>query len=512
MARTIFREDVGRRQFIRACMASLAMATAGCSRRDDPAYGRGSTVVVAVSDPSILRPGFNFDVLIFLPLAQIDDKGELVPRLAAGWEHSTDYREWTYHLRRGVRWHDGTLVTAEDVKFSIDLRTSPDVAEYPPFDSVIAVNDSTVKIRGRLGYQDYLVFYPKHLLHRLDPKRFWQWEFWTHPVGNGPYRFVQYVPDTMIEYQANPDYYGPRPAIKKLVLKFAGKSGLTELLSGNVDIVLNADPMQIPRVMQDSRFRVYYSISGEAARSIFWNCDHPLFRDVRVRRALTLALDRRELIRVVNLPQTLPITDGVYTLRQFRHGQLAPPLPYDPQQAGALLDGAGWRERDADGFRRRQGQALRFTAIVPNGEGNDWLAVYVQAMLRRVGAQMEIRMMDWNSVFSKFIAGDFESAFMFLQTGSDTLIRDFGAGNHHGYRNLEAFRIIEELRNIADPDKLDHMYAALTEILRADLPFTRLYPAEYTHFVHRRIQGLRTPFHADPDQFMDDLWIEEKTG
>lgn len=500
--------SIGRRRFMQMCAGSLALAAAGCRRGGDPAYRRGSTLVMAVSDVNDIKPdATDLDFLVFLPLATRDEKGEFEPRLAQSWEHSPDYREWTYHLRTDVKWQDGVPVTAHDVKFTLDLLGHPDVHEYI-FDSVTIVDDATVKIRGLPGYQDDIVYFPKHLLEHLDPKTFWEWEFWTRPVGNGPYRFVRYVPETMIEFEANPDYYRGKPKVERVILKFVGKAGLTELLSGNVDIVLGGDPSQIPRVANDPRFRVYHSFVA-GALAIYWKCDHPLFRDVRVRRALTLALDRRELLRLLNLPDDLPITDGVFTDRQFRRRELLEPLPYDPPQARAVLEAAGWRGLDGDGVRERDGRKFRFTAITSNTRGFDRLAVYVQAMLRRVGVQMDIQMMDGSLMWGRVGAGDFEAAFHIRQPYPGAQKRDFGRNNPTGYRNHKAFGLLDEVVATSDPNEVDRIYRALTEIFRADLPFTRLVTGTDTTFVHRRVRGLSTPFHANPDTYMEDLWLED---
>ena len=311
---------IARREWL---LQMLAVAATGCVRRDDPARSRASTLIMAVDSINVVRPDWTYaDFLVFSPLVERDERGDFVPRLAERWEHSDDYREWTYHLRRDVRWHDGVPVTAHDVKFSLDLVTQQGYR----FDSVTVLDDFTVKVRMPPGYhgpsyQDDIVYYPQHLVEGLDPKKFEDWEFWTRPVGNGPFRFVRYQAGTMIEYEANPDYYRGKPKIERVVLKFVGPpqagAGLTELLSGNVDVVLAGNPSQIPRVLEDPRFRVYYSAVSASGPAIVWKHDHPLFRDARVRRALTLAIDRRELRQLLNLPADLPFGDGVYTYQQM---------------------------------------------------------------------------------------------------------------------------------------------------------------------------------------------------
>lgn len=492
-----------------AVAALIVLGNFACTQREDPAYARGTTVVMAIIHSDDLKPDeTNLDFLTFLPLAKLNEHGELEGHLAQSWEHSADHREYTFHLRTDVRWHDGVPVTAHDVKFTLDLLHHPDVAEYPWVD-VTVIDDSTVRIRAtKPDYINDIVYYPQHLLKDLDPKDFWAWPFWTSPVGNGPFRFVQYVPETMIEFEANPDFYGAQPRIKRLILKIVGAAGFTELLAGNVDIVGEVDLTKIPRVASDARFRVYVHAVA-SARAIQWKVDNPLFSDRRVRRALTLALDRRELLEFVNLPPELPITDGVFTERQFRRRELPEPLPYDPEQSRALLDAAGWSDRDGDGLREKDGRPFRFTASVLNSQSMELIAVYVQAQLRRVGVQMEIQLTDSAAMWDKLHSGDFEAWIFIDQAPPNRQQAIHGRGNAAGYDNPEAFQVLDRLVTTADPEEVDAHYRRLTEIYRIDPPFTRLIPMTRDWFVHRRIRGLSTPFRADPDTYMETLWVEE---
>ena len=480
-----------------------------CARAEDPADARGTTVVMAVPNVEVLKPDvWDLDFLTFLPLAKLNERGELEGHLARSWEHSSDHRGYTFHLRTDVVWDDGVPVTAHDVKFTLELLGHPDVAEYAGIEATV-VDDSTVRIRAdKPGYISDIVYYPRHLLEKLDPADFWEWQFWTNPVGNGPYRFVQYVPETMMEFEANPDYYGVRPRIERVILKFVGEAGLTELLAGNVDIVGDADLGQIPRVAGDPRFRAYVQ-AFPGARAIQWKVSHPLFADRRVRRALTLALDRRELLRFLKLPLELPITDGVFTERQFRRGEWPEPLPFDPEQSKTLLESAGWVDRDADGIREKDGRPFRFTASVLNGSSMDRIAVYVQAQLRRVGVRMDVQLVERAAMWEKLRTGDFEAWIHIDQAPPDRQQRNHGRGNAAGYDNSEAFDVIDQIEVTANPEEVDSLYRRLTEIYRVDPPFTRLIPLTADWFVHRRIRGLSTPFRAEPDTYMEELWVEE---
>jgi peptide/nickel transport system substrate-binding protein len=487
------------------CLASTGVA---CGRIEDSALARGSTVIMAVPDIEALKPDqWDLDMLTFLALAKQNERGELEGQLAASWDHSSDHREYTFHLRTGLRWNDGIPVTAHDVKFTLDLLCDPDVGEYSGIEATV-VDDSTVRIRAaNPGYMADITYFPRHLLEELDPKRFWQWDFWTRPVGNGPYRFVRYVPETLMEFEANPDYFGSKPRIERVILKFVGEAAITELLAGNVDIA-PAELTQIPRIARDPRFRLFFHASP-GGRGIYWRTDHRLFSDSRVRHALTVAVDRRELLGLLNLPDALPITDGVFTGRQFRRGEWPEPLPYDPEEARALLDAAGWVDRDGDGVREKDGRQFRFTATVWQGDGMPELAVYVREFLRQVGVHMEIVVLEEPMMFETLRAGDFEALFMVVQSGVSAQQRDFGRENRIGYYNPEAFAVIDSLQVTADPGEVDRFYLRLTEIYRADMQVTRLIPWSTAWFVHKRVRGMSTPFRAEPDTYMETLWVEE---
>ncbi|MFN2397085.1 MAG: ABC transporter substrate-binding protein [Gemmatimonadaceae bacterium] len=507
-------------RWLAVSLGMAALAAFACRRVEDPAYSRSSTVIVAVCcNERAAGPNEDEPVkfLMFLPLLAETEKGELEGKLARRWEHSPDYREWTYHLRTDVRWHDGVPVTAHDVKFTLDFLTHPDVLGIAPglIESVAVLDDSTVTIRSREpeDYQTWVVYYPKHLLEHLEPKAYAGWDFWTQPVGNGPYRYVRHVPNTLMELEANRDYYRGKPAIGRVVLKFSGDGNwsgpVTQLLSGEVDALGDADPVEIPQVARDSRFRVYYWLRP-LTHAIYWQSADPLFKDARVRRALTLAIDRQQLLVALNLPETLPFYDGVFTHRQFRRGALPEPLPYDPKQTEQLLEDAGWRDVDGDGLRERNGQAFHFTALVSNYLEFQKTALFVQSQLRRVGVQMDIQILESSLISRRVQAGDFAAAFLRLGHSARWLERFLGRDTSLGYKNARFTDLIDRLQFTADPDARDEIYRELTDILRSDSPITFLFPVTWFYLTHRRILGLSSPFRADPAWHMEHLRLEDR--
>jgi peptide/nickel transport system substrate-binding protein len=502
-------------------VGALALITGSCVRADDRADAEPSTLTVLYpGDDRVLgaegrayyRPA---QFLVFEPLMTWDADGELEPRLARSWEHSVDYRTWTVNLRTDVRWHDGVPVTADDVQFTMDLLSHPDVlVEQPGAFRLDVLDDSTFTItRQQIGTYSianeaavFNAIYPRHLLQDLDPKGFWDWEFWTHPVGNGPYRYVRLVPGTIIELEANPDHFRGRPRIDRVVLKFGGSS-LTELLAGNVDAVAYVDRTDLLTLADDPRFRVYENVLFNSVVAIVWNHRDTLFEQRRVRQALTRAIDREGLHRVLNLPANLPIFDVVFTARQFRRGEVPQALAYDPERAIDLLEGAGWLDADADGLRERNGEPFHFTLLASGGE-SERAAVFVQEQLRNVGIEMEI--LTLQNIWERVQTADFQAAILPVFPGgglSHTVF--FGEESVLGYAHPTVARLLGEADATLSPVEIDRIYAELMPIFLEDQPMIGLYPDVRTTVAHRRVRGLSSPYRAEPVWHVDDLWIEE---
>lgn len=451
--------------------------------------------------------------LVFLPLVERDARGELQPLLARAWEHSADYREWTIHLRTGVRWHDGIPVTAHDVAFTLGLWEHPAVALTPPGSMRVTVlDDSTYTLgldRQALGtpLDDYTVYYPRHLLQDLDPEEFNEWPFWKQPVGNGPYRFARQIASTGIELEANADYFRGPPPIKRIVLKF-GPSNVTELLSGSVDILPYFNLVDVPLLADDPRFQVTYQLNLYRSKGILWNQEHRLFRDRRARRALTSAIDRKELRRLLNYPDDAPLVDVLYSERQLVRGELPDPVPFDREQAIRTLRDLGWEDRDDDGVLDRDGDAFAFTCLVAPGDwarGAEQAAVYVQDQLRRIGVRMNIQTLEATAARERIFAGDFQAAINDIATL--TRERFFGAASPMGYRNPDVIRLISEAHRAIDPEIVDSLYRESWPHLQRDLPVTFLFPAIWATVAHRRVRGLSSPYRAEPAWYAEHLTI-----
>jgi peptide/nickel transport system substrate-binding protein len=301
-----------------------------------------------------------------------------------------------------------------------------------------------------------------------------------------------------------------------VVLKF-GELSVNEILSGNVDMLPYLPPMDLLKIKDDPRFQVYSYIDpggggGGIPKAILWNQRRPLFRDANVRRALTLAINRRELQQTLNLPEGAPIFDVLYTREHFQRGEIPDPLSYDPEQAKRLLEEAGWRDTDGDGLRDRSSKPFRFTLRTTAAEGGDKPAVYIQAQLRRVGIEVDIQILDATAHDQRVRDGDFEAAiFRRFPGGRFGPTKYFGKGSPIGYHNPRLVALFEQAQTAINPDEIDRIYRETWPIFQADQPMTFLLPGGIGSTVAtRRVHGLSGPCQADPTGCMEKLWLEDE--
>jgi peptide/nickel transport system substrate-binding protein len=512
--------DAGPRTAATAVLLCLLAASACRDLRGDPALERGSTLIIASDgqeEDEVLYGQARS--LVFLTVLRHGDDGEITGNLARSWTHSIDGRDWTFHLRSDVRWHDGIPVTARDLAFTLDLYSDPAVAEAAPdeFVFVKVVDDTTLTLRTgstwMVSMWTWEVVLPEHLLRDLDRKKFRSWDYWKAPVGNGPFRFASALPRTMIELQANDEHYAGRPSIDRIMVKFVGNAGLTEFLAGKVDVLRNISTADAFRVSRDPRFRLYHSFNEALAHAILYRHDHAFFADPNIRRALTLGIDRLGLMAVLHLPESTPIPDALYTERQFRRGELPAPLPFDPAEAARLLREADWQDTDGDGVLDRDGQPFRFTLIVPDRYyGVSQAAVYLKDQLRRLGVVADLQPMPFALALERLRSGDFEAYLGFVPMTPAGLRQYLGADGFTGYRNARIDELADVAAQTADAELTDRLYHELTAIYRADLPVTPLYPSTRMSAAHRRVQGLASPFRANVHEFVTELRLDTATS
>ncbi|GAB4262126.1 MAG: peptide-binding protein [Deferrisomatales bacterium] len=527
-----WRRALGR---VGVCLGALALACA-CAERPEPAPAAakataeegpayGDTLVEAsIGDASSLLSMLSTDWpshyvadRIFNGLVRYDGRQNLVGDLAESWEVSPDGLTITFHLRRGVRFHDGAPCTARDVEFTyrtlVDPRTLTAYrGDFEPVEAVSAVDDVTVRVRYREPFAPALASWAVHILprHLLEGRDVNTSELARRPVGPGPFRFVEWSTGQRIVLERNADYFdtdrstGMRlPYLGRYVFRVIPDQAVqfNELLAGTID-VMNLKPLQWARHSRQPRFESRYNrfrYLSNAYTYLGYNLRNELFQDVRVRRALTHAIDKDEIVAGVLGGLGVPAT-GPYKPDSWVYHDRVRRYPFDPRRARALLEEAGWVDRDGDGVRDREGRAFRFTLLT--NQGNDQrlkAAEIIQQRFRAVGVAMEIRVLEWAAFVNEFVRpGQFDAVLLGWTIPPDPDLYDVwhsskignGGLNHTAYANPELDRIVVEARRTLDRERRKALYARAQEILAEDQPYTFLYVPHALVAVSNRVRGI----------------------
>jgi peptide/nickel transport system substrate-binding protein len=337
---------------------------------------------------------------------------------------------------------------------------------------------------------------------------YYDWDFWKKPVGNGPYKFVRNVPKTMVEVEANPEYFGPAPKIKKAILKFSSEPALQELISGNVDVLTYVPRDFLFKIEGDDRFTSYHWW-GSWVEAILWNHNNTLFEEPLIRKALTMAINREELVKVLNYPDDVPITDVLSTRGQRQRSELPEALKFDPQKAKQILAGSGWEDTDNDGILDKNGADFSFT--ITARKENNLMATYIQNNMSNIGVNMEIESIEANIIRQRLNKNEFEAILQPFPNREDAIARIrnyFDENSTIGYENRKLDSLFQLIENTGDKKEIDRLYRQLIPIFQEDLPVTLLVPQVQTHIVRSDLKGLSNLYRADPVNFLEFLWFE----
>ncbi len=474
-------------------LPSLGMATVfllelmgltGChSQPRDP-----NTVVFLIqSSPANLdprvgtdEPSEHIDELLFDGLVEQDASSRFVPALASRWEQP-DARTLVFHLRQGVTFADGRPLTARDVQWSIDsMRNgaviSPKAASYASIDSVETPDAMTV------------VFHLKHadnfLLTNLSTGAIGivpygsGRDFWRHPIGTGPFRFVSQRIDQDVVLEHNPASWSVVPKIARVrfaVVPDAITMSL-ELEKGSADVEVNSLPMDALPVLAQRPNLVVQDTSGTEIHYLAFNLRDPILQDVRVRQAIAFAINRELLIRTLLRGHArialslLPPSHWAWTGDVARYD-------YNPARAEQLLDEAGYR-RGPDGIR------FHLSMKTSTDEGTRLLAAVLQQELAKMGIALSLRSNEFATFYSDVTRGAFQMYSLrwvgirgpdiFSYAFSSDDFPPHGANRGH-YSSARLDALLEDATASGDIDRRRSDYVEVQQILARDLPAINLW-------------------------------------
>ena len=480
------------------------------------------------AEPATLNPitatdayASNINNYIYESLLKRDEKSlELVPVLAESWDIADDHLQYTFHLKKNIRWQDGHPFTAGDILFSFERIKDPKVDAahlrnyYQDIERLEALDDHTVRYHYRIPYFKALEFcggipiVPAHLFKDTD--NFNQHPIGRQPVGTGPYRLMHWDTGKEIVLTRNEDYWGEKPHLNRIVFKIITDStvALQVLKQGGLDL-MGLRPIQWVRQTQTKRFeenfqKLKYFLPSYSY--IGWNMRRPLFADRRVRQAMTMLMDRDMILKKV-LFGLGTVINGTFYINSPEYDHNLKPYPFDPKAAVALLKDAGWEDRNGDGVLERDGVPFAFEFLISAGSKfGEQIATILQENLKGVGIKMEIRKLEWAVFVQRVDEHNFDACTMGWSLGWDTdpyqlwhsSQADKGS-NFVGFRSEEADRLIEAARQEFDPHKRRLLFNRFSEILHEEQPYTFLFTTDALVAVARRFQNVDgLPHGPDP--------------
>ena len=500
--------------------AVLALAAATAIATPALAQKQGGTATVGLE---LDIPGFDplkvgvFDTaaetaaaLIFDTLTTLDEQGQPVGKLAASWAHSDDYKTWTFKLRPGVMFQDGTPFNAQAVAWNYARQKDPNnhcrcafyvqgITSVEPADDLTLVfhlRDASVLLPALLSIpsSNNVVQSPTAIQKEGD-------DYNRNPVGTGPFVVKSWTAGDRMVLERNPNYWNKGlPHLDRVVLRPLpdSQSRFASLLAGETDLVWadESEPDHIAKAKEDQSLRVL-TYSGSGASVAAFNTKVAPFDDVRVRRALVMALDRKLMSQALTdglaRPATNPYGDGSWVKCKDDGA-----LPYDPAQAKALI---------AD-----YGKPVAFKMLVTATPRGRAAGQVLQQLWKRVGADMEIDQVDQATIVPRAFSHQFQLTpwrIIDLADPDPQMFANFHTGspvNLAQYSNPELDRLLEHARVTGDKAERAADYCAISRLINAEATWFWTFQNTYYAIGKAKLHGVRKMFSGVVD--VSDSWLE----
>ncbi|QGU94184.1 ABC transporter substrate-binding protein [Clostridium bovifaecis] len=460
------------------------------------------------SDPRGLDPAFVDDgesakiiVNVFDGLLKYKkDSTELEPALATEWEISKDGKEYTFKLRQGVKFHDGTDFNAEAVKFSIDRQLPPSRTDdmpyasftFGPVDKVEVVDTYTVKVTLKEPYTPFLsnlaMALAAPIVSPTAVKKYGD-KFIENPVGTGAFKFVKWDKGQSVTLEKNNEYWGEKAKVDKVVFQFTKENSVraTQLMTGAVDIIDGVDASNVAEI-EKSGAKMFLE-QGMNINYMAFNTSRAPFNDPKLREAISYAIDRNELVKFLyqgyaeiansQMPSFIPgFNDKVK------------PYEYNPEKAKAMLKELGKENLEI--------KIIAYSNPRPYNAVGPKLAESIQAYLLKVGIKSKIDVYQWTEYKEKAAQG--EGDIMFYGWNGDNGDADnflslldsneiASTLNVAKYKNEQVDKLLKDARKIPNGPEREKTYKDIQDILAKDAPWLPISSAKSMAAYSAKVKG-----------------------
>lgn len=396
--------------------------------------------------------GFNYRLNVFDALTELKRDGQMNPRLAESWSFSNDLLEWTFKLRKGVKFHDGSDFTADDVTFTINRVLADNTTPLRTFlrlvKSVEKVDDYSVKFTliQPYGIFDRQISYV-NMMSKTYHGKAGDEGYAKKPVGTGPYKLLGWVKDDRMELEANENYWRGAPLIKKATYRPipSEASRASALLSGEVDLVPTLPPSLLDRIKAAPNLKADVAPSFRVIFVAF-NVNKAPLDNALIREAIDKSIDRKsitdKLLRGLGKP-----TGVMVPPMNIGYDSSIRPVEYDPERAKALVKEAGYN-----------GEVISIQYPNNNVTMANEVVQAVAGYMTAAGLKVEIKPLEFTAFFPLWLQSKLDSMYFFAFGASgyhaeSVLTTMYEQGSHAYKVDMEIDRLLKEQRKVTDPEK-----------------------------------------------------------
>jgi peptide/nickel transport system substrate-binding protein len=447
---------------------------------------------------------------------------KIIPGLAQSWDISKDGLTYTFQLRPNVKFHDGTPLTAEAVKFCFDRQLNDQgpfyaTGTYPYVKGFLGnvagvevVNPSTVQIRLKSPLTPFLQYLAHHSLYIYSPDALKKWgkDIVKHPVGTGPFKLETWEPGVRVVLARNDQYWGGAPKVRQAIYVpiIEAQARLSAIKTGEIDLTMDVPPDSLADLRKDPDV-VVAETNSSAVWYVALNTRHPALKDKRVRQALNYAVQKEAIIRDILKGTAIVATTPLSPVYGPYHEDKTVRYPYDPEKAKALLKEAGF----ASGFD--------VTFFVPeSGSGMQSpveMGTVIQANLAAVGVRAKIQTMEWGAYLKKYLDGPDMAEMswnpsigdpdhmMYMLLSSDRFPPAFNAGF---YQNPRVDELLRKGRTTIDEKERIPLYREAQRLVVEDAPWIFVDHGKQVIVYRKRVQGFK--LHPNFDLVLTQVWLQ----
>ncbi|CAN5347417.1 peptide-binding protein [soil metagenome] len=428
------------------------------------------------------------------------------PGLADSFRFTEDSLSVDFFIHPGITWHDGHAFTAADVIFAQGVCKAPEInwsaaSWLDHITDVQALDSLTVRYTfdERYMYQvlDANVCYPlpEHILGDVPLAEMENHSIARAPVGNGPFRFVSWTPGQEVVLEANPDFFRGRPHLNRISFQIIPEPTTlaTQIQSGTIDLWPRFSHSFYPQLEATPDLTVH-SYQGRSYTYLAWNTQEPMLQDKAIREALTMAIDRGQIVEALLYGQgtvgTQPLISTIWA-----HDPMIEPVPFAADRARQMLESAGWVDGDGDGIREKNGQKLSFE-LSTNADNTlrvDIVTI-IQSQLKDVGVEVRPNVMEFNTFIDKLLAKDFQAAVGGWSVGIKAeLTPTFGTGELFNFVSADNPRLndlIQQAEVERDMERAKRIWSEAQRLIVDEAYYTFLFQQNDLHVINDRFQNV----------------------